>query len=597
VDVTVATGAGTSSLSSADHYSFDPTPAISSFSPFSDTATGGVPITIIGSGFTGATAVDFGNTVVTSFTVNSDTSLTVIAPANTVGNLALTVVGPGGQSNNEQFTYTPANTVTWIAGNGDWSTASDWSGGQLPGPGDDVVIPSGVTVTHSTGTDTIHQISDTGTVILSGGTLNIDATGTLGSVDITGGTLGGTGDVTVTGDATLGGGSLTSTGTITLEGNSTLAGDVTIAGTVINDGTITWTGDGTIQLTGGTLDNEPGSTFVADSNDSPTGQTITGTGTFISDGTFDKTGSEPTTFSSGATFDSNGSVTIDSGLVTLDGGNNSGTITVDNGAGLTITGDFNFTGSSSIAGSGTIEFGPDSAGAGQVDLGGTVAATSVTIEQGATVSGQGTIDAAVTNSGTISDGGTIGVLKINGNFTQTSTGTLNLLISGMTTYDQLQISGMATLGGTLNVATTNGYRPAPNTTPSFTLLTYDALSGTFGTVNANFGAALVAPPSSQYNSTSFNEVAMATQSTDPTISPDSQTDPYLRLTPEDDRAAVVLAALVPDGQDSANDLLFTSARQESSSAGDDGVWEDVMSLEEMLTLPLRMVEAVVEAVV
>src|SRR6516165_8555205 len=45
-------------------------------------------------------------------------------------------------------------TVSWIsATGGDWDTASNWSGGAVPGATDDVVInQSGITVTHATGT-------------------------------------------------------------------------------------------------------------------------------------------------------------------------------------------------------------------------------------------------------------------------------------------------------------------------------------------------------------------------------------------------------------------------------------------------------------
>src|SRR4051812_38714060 len=44
------------------------------------------------------------------------------------------------------------STINWsnMAG-GDWDTLANWSGGQLPGPGDDVFItvPNNVAITHS----------------------------------------------------------------------------------------------------------------------------------------------------------------------------------------------------------------------------------------------------------------------------------------------------------------------------------------------------------------------------------------------------------------------------------------------------------------
>jgi hypothetical protein len=588
VDVTVATSAGTSNTSSADKYAFDSTPVVSFLSPFSDTATGGVPITITGSGFTTATQVDFGSTVITSFKINSDTSITVTAPAHTVGNVNLTVVGPGGESNTEQFSFTTANTVTWIGGNGSWGTASDWSGGQLPGASDDVIITSGVTVTHDTGNDTIHQLTVNGTLDLTGGTLDVAATGTLASLSVTGGTLDGTGALTVTGNFTWGGGTLSSSSGLTVDGNSSLAGNLTLSGTVINDGAATWTGDGTLQFTGGTwVDNGSNSSFVADSNGSL--ETISGTGTFVNDGgTFDKQGLEPLDIGTGVSFDNTGTVTIDGGTLTLSDGSNSGTIDVNSGTQLTFSDNFTLTSTSTIDGTGTIDV-----SSGSLDLGGTLSGATLTIEQGASANGSATINAAVINNGTISDGGTIGTLTINGNFTQSSSGTLNLALGSATAYDQLKIAGMAVLGGTLNVTTTNSYMPPHNTT--FTLLTYDSFSGSFGTINTSFG-----PATETVTPTNFNLVAMISETTPSADTSDSQ--PEMRSTipaADDDRAAMMLASLMPEEQDGPNEVVLASAGDGNSYGRgmDDAVWQDVMSFEEMLSLPLRMVEAVVEAVV
>jgi hypothetical protein len=53
-------------------------------------------------------------------------------------------------------------TVFWInPAGGDWSVASNWNTGTLPGANDDVVIGSpisGATITHGTGADTIHSL-------------------------------------------------------------------------------------------------------------------------------------------------------------------------------------------------------------------------------------------------------------------------------------------------------------------------------------------------------------------------------------------------------------------------------------------------------
>ena len=81
-------------------------PVVSSISPTSGPATGGTTVTIIGSGFTGASKVLFG-TATSTFTVNSDTQITVVSPAGS-GTVYVTVTTPGGPSATstaDQFTY------------------------------------------------------------------------------------------------------------------------------------------------------------------------------------------------------------------------------------------------------------------------------------------------------------------------------------------------------------------------------------------------------------------------------------------------------------------------------------------------------------
>ncbi len=85
-----------------------PLPAITGLSPASGTPSGGIPVSITGTGFTGATAVNFGGTAATSFIVNSDTSITATSPAMAAGTVDITVTAPGGTSATtaaDQFVY------------------------------------------------------------------------------------------------------------------------------------------------------------------------------------------------------------------------------------------------------------------------------------------------------------------------------------------------------------------------------------------------------------------------------------------------------------------------------------------------------------
>lgn len=71
-------------------------PKITSISPATGVAAGGTTTTILGGGFTGATAVNFASTPGTSFTVVNDGKITVTSPAHAAGAVTVTVVRPAG---------------------------------------------------------------------------------------------------------------------------------------------------------------------------------------------------------------------------------------------------------------------------------------------------------------------------------------------------------------------------------------------------------------------------------------------------------------------------------------------------------------------
>ncbi len=122
VTVTVITAAGTSITSdktASDYFTYMLAPEISTISPSSGPASGGTTVTITGSNFTGATAVNFDATAVNNFTVNSPgTKITVASPKGSAGTVDVTVTTPGGTSNFVQFTYYSAPTVSSISPSG-----------------------------------------------------------------------------------------------------------------------------------------------------------------------------------------------------------------------------------------------------------------------------------------------------------------------------------------------------------------------------------------------------------------------------------------------------------------------------------------------
>ena len=107
VDVRVTTPGGTSATNAGDRYTYTVPnqPTVSALTP-----TPGFPgtsVVVTGTNFTGASAVNFGAANPSTFTVNSDTSITATAPAGS-GTVHVTVTTSGGTSPTgpaDQFTY------------------------------------------------------------------------------------------------------------------------------------------------------------------------------------------------------------------------------------------------------------------------------------------------------------------------------------------------------------------------------------------------------------------------------------------------------------------------------------------------------------
>ena len=79
---------------------------VTSLSPNQGPVAGGTSVVITGTDFTGATAVSFGSTPAKSFTVNSSTQITAVAPAGAAGSVYVTVTTPTATSpNSVQYTY------------------------------------------------------------------------------------------------------------------------------------------------------------------------------------------------------------------------------------------------------------------------------------------------------------------------------------------------------------------------------------------------------------------------------------------------------------------------------------------------------------
>jgi hypothetical protein len=168
-----------------------------------------------------------------------------------------------------------------------------------------------------------------------------------------------------------------------------------------------------------------------------------------------------------------------------------GGFTIQNGANFTAAGSFSNAGTITI-GSGST-FAPGGAASNYTQSGGatylaagTLGATGAPINvNGGFLSGPGTVKGNLTNAGEVDVGSAPGLLTVSGTYTQTAAGVLGLKVGGTTAgsqFDQVNISGTAALGGTLNVSLINGFGPSVPST--FTVVTAQgSTTGNFSTTN------------------------------------------------------------------------------------------------------------------
>ncbi len=218
-----------------------------------------------------------------------------------------------------------------------------------------------------------------------------------------------------------------------LNANVVQSANVTLSsGTWLNKGAYDWQ-NGFLTLNAGTqFTNASGATFKLNRSDAA--ETVTGTGTFRNEGTLLKqlngTANETvinTVFENAAT----GTVDVNSGTLTLKKSfNNQGVIDVGVGTNFKVTGS-------------TVTF--------------TNAANAV-------LQGTGTLIAptsGINNLGVIRPGTSPGTLFVNGDITLGTTSVLEMEIAGTAAgqFDELNVSGNVTLGGTLKPIAFGGYTP------------------------------------------------------------------------------------------------------------------------------------------
>jgi autotransporter-associated beta strand protein len=292
--------------------------------------------------------------------------------------------------------------------------------------------------------------------LAGGGTLNLNMT------DLT---VGDATDTTFSGVVTgMGGITKVGAGNLALSGVNTFAGALTI-----NEGTITLDGDlantaAVVVATGATLD--------LNDNDETIGS-LTGGGSVT-------LGSATLTVGDASAFPFDGVISETGGLTKAGAGT------------MTLSAAQTYTGATTVAAGQLIALGDLATSGVTVNSGAsfnlegamTDANADVTVDAGATLFGDGSIGDNLTNNGTVTfvGQGAGDTLNVGGDYTQGSTGTLNIQLGAA---GGLVIAGTANLDGTLNVQTP--VDPANfDITQTFDVVDASSTSGNFATVTDDF---------------------------------------------------------------------------------------------------------------
>ena len=329
----------------------------------------------------------------------------------------------------------------------------------------------------------------------------------------------GEGTMTLSANNTYTGGTTVNAGVLTVNGSN--SGNSFIRGTVnVNSGAeLRYTGgDGTgfgfvdgnrlntININDGLVQSEGGMTHLWGATVNMTGGELR-----VNNGVSSATGLRIEWFQNTLNTLASADTAVISGRINLrgDGGNNNESFNVADGSAETdllisaaITEDLGSVGITKT-GAGTLELsganiytGNTIVQQGQLVVNGSIAnATTTTVQDGATISGSGSLGSLTVNAGgSVNPGNSPGVLTVNGAYNQA--GTLVAEITGLTAgtqHDQLIVNGSVNLSGELNVQFSGLTSYALNDT-IFLILNdeSDAVSGTFfglnqGDVAATYG--------------------------------------------------------------------------------------------------------------
>jgi outer membrane autotransporter protein len=350
-----------------------------------------------------------------------------------------------------------SNTVTEDLILGDWTAGSgtyNLSGGSLAARSEIIGSFGSGVFNQSGGTNTITEDLRIGDQSDSGGAYTLSG----GSLSTTNTIVGNRGE----GTFTQTGGSHTVSQTLTLAASSGSSGIYNLQGGSLTAGTVNLNAGGTFNQTGGNLN---AATF------NQQGGTVTGC--LSNHGTFN--------YSSG-TFSGRllnyGAVNFNADFTAENGLANYSDMAIDAGRRVTLNGQ-------GLNNYGTLMVNGILVGAGPL-----------VNDTTGLLGGTGTLQGFFTNRGTVNPGNSVGTLTVDGSYTQTDSGILQVEFASDTSYDRLMVtgaSGTASLSGTVTPILLNGYRPRAGQIFEGVVYATGGISGAF-TTWSNFTPTLVSHP-------------------------------------------------------------------------------------------------------
>jgi sugar lactone lactonase YvrE len=344
----------------------------------------------------------------------------------------------------------------------------------------------------------------TGTAIFSSG-----ATVSLHDFFFSGGILTGSDPITVTGNGLLVGGTVSNFSSLTFAGQTTIQspGLSAYSGVINNAGTATASGVVSLQA-GSSFNNLSGATYTMTGGGLQIlsgGSIFNNAGAFIWSGGYLFTGNNSLISNAlGGTFDIN----IDSQEFGWGGSSfiNLGLLRKIGGSGTNMINDEFINYGTLEARSGVLAFGSNfTQMAGHTLLnGGNIASQFPLQFNGGSLTGTGVISGSVIGSATCLPGPGSGFLRVEGDYTQRSTGALDIGLGGLTpgsNFAPLMVTGTFNISGILQVAPINGFVPAPG--DQFRVLTFSSRTGDFVSFLDQTGANLTR----LYDGTGLNLVA------------------------------------------------------------------------------------------